>query len=223
MQQQHLALLQERRLINIDPDSCVQREPLSWVDVAGIKPRISSPNPTIMGKRETTVIRIPRGGNLRAHNFSRCAINKCYCSCHESTSISGRFWSLRLPLPSYLMRSCNRSSCSNYKRASLWISLRQIGIPYAVIASLDMMWNSQNTFISPSLQIRRVVSWNAPAFMAVRDVRWLQIEWQEAREKLVGLFRSGQVSPLDVLPDGMTLVEVSSPNPNFYTICHFIH
>lgn len=156
----------------------------------------------VMNAFDTTLIRSD------AKRFSKCTRGKCYCACHYSVSRSGSFWSLRLPLS--LLRPCNKSSCSNYKRASLWISLRQIGIPYAVIANLDMMWNSQNTFIAPSLQMKRVVSWNSPAFKTLRDIRWLQIEWQEARDKLAGLFDSGQASPLDILPDGMTLVEVCS-------------
>jgi hypothetical protein len=101
--------------------------------------------------------------------------------------------------------------------------LTKIGIPYAIIASLDIMCNSQNTFISPSLQVRRVVNWNSPAFVAVRDIRWLHIEWPEARQKLAGLFDSGQASPLDVLPDGMTLAEVSFSAQEFVTRkCHII-
>jgi hypothetical protein len=168
MQQQCLGILGQSPSSNEHPDALVRGDGLPPMKVDFENSSLSR---LVIDTPDRTIARIPHGGNGRLDSFSKCARNKCYCSCHDSTSISGSFWSLKVPLRPTFLRSCNRLSCSNHKRASLWVSLEQIGIPYAVIASLDILWSAQKTFISPSLQIRRVVSWNAPAFVAVRDIR----------------------------------------------------
>lgn len=213
MQQQHLVQLDQYLPLNMPLNSWVQANahPVIMAPTGPEKFKSFDPERTRVDTLDRTVIQTSNRGQPQLKTLSRCAINKCYCSCHETASISGSFWSIRLPLPSSLLRACNRASCSNYKRASLWISLRQIGIPYAVIASLDMLWSSQTTFISPTLQVQRVVSWYSPTFEVLRDLRWDRIGWYDGREKITSLFDSGQASPLDVLPDGMSLAEVRCP------------
>jgi hypothetical protein len=129
----------------------------------------------------------------------------CYCSCHSSSTRSGKLWSLKIP---YDWNSCNRTTCHNYKRASFWISLRSIGIPYAILASLDIMWKSRQSRISPSLHFEQVVNWQAPAFALLRDIRWNHMTFEEARSEMIRLFDSGLASPLDILPNGKSLPEV---------------
>jgi len=136
-----------------------------------------------------------------------CSLGRCYCSCHTPTTASGSFWSLKFSNFS-LSNSCNKSTCSNYKRASIWISLNRFGIPYSILAGVDIMWSSQRSYISPSLEVKRVVSWNAPAFALLREIPWRRIEFTDARSKLVELFESGEASPVDITPRGKTLIEV---------------
>jgi hypothetical protein len=113
---------------------------------------------------------------------------------------------LKLP---YDWNSCDKTTCRNYKRASIWISLNNIGIPYAILASLDIMWTIHQSIISPSLQITRVVDWQSPAFALLRDIRWNQMEFKKARNEMIQLFDSGAASAMDILPNGKSLPEVS--------------
>lgn len=139
-------------------------------------------------------------------HFSRCAPRKCHCACHTTKTHSGRFWSLKIP---NRWNSCDKRTCSNYRNASIWISLSSIGIPYSILASLNFLFNTQQSYIRPSLSIKHVVDWDSPAF-ALLDIRDLdeQLHFEGAREQLTKLFESGRASPLDVLPDGKSLVEV---------------
>lgn len=149
--------------------------------------------------------------NLRTRQYvasSACLRKKCYCACHRLQVISGSFWALGYPVQS-IWGSCNLNSCAKYKRASLWINLSRIGLPYAVIASLDILWTAHRASIAPSLEVKRVVSWDAPAFKAIRDIRWNGVDFQEARASIAYIFGAGKASPVDILSNGETLLEVS--------------
>lgn len=144
----------------------------------------------------------------RHPHISPCFIRKCCCSCHNTRSFAGWTWSLSLPLLSSFYNTCNVRSCLKSKRASIWISLTRIGIPYAFLATLDVVWNSRHSSISPSLHMKRVVDWDSPIYELIKDMRWNKIEWMDWREKMVHLFEEGKGSPFDILPDGDTLPEV---------------
>jgi hypothetical protein len=146
-------------------------------------------------------------GRQNACRNSSCSRRKCYCACHRSQVISGSFWSLRFPL-SAIWGACDQKSCINYKRASFWMSLNSFGIPYSIIASLDLIWTAHGTSIAPSLEVKRVVNWNAPAFMLIRDIRWNGLRFEAARDSIADIFDSGKGSPVDILSDGQSLLEV---------------
>jgi hypothetical protein len=146
-------------------------------------------------------------GRQNTYKNSSCFKRKCYCACHRSQVISGSFWSLRFPLRA-IWSACDQISCTNYKRASFWMSLNRIGIPYSFIASLDLMWNANGASIAPSLEMKRVVHWNTPAFTLIRDIRWNGLSFEAARASIVDIFDSGKGSPVDILSDGQSLLEV---------------
>lgn len=72
-----------------------------------------------------------------------------------------------------------------------------------------MVWTAQVTSVAPSLEVKRVVAWDAPIFQAIRDIRWNGLDFQEARANIAYIFRAGKASPVDILPNGETLLEVS--------------
>jgi hypothetical protein len=88
------------------------------------------------------------------------------------------------------------------------MSLNSFGIPYSIIASLDLIWTAHGTSIAPSLEVKRVVNWNAPAFMLIRDIRWNGLRFEAARDSIADIFDSGKGSPVDILSDGQSLLEV---------------
>jgi hypothetical protein len=158
-----------------------------------------------------TDIEVARRRNIQQNAFQNaaCLRRQCYCSCHTLQTISGGFWSVRFPLKS-MWSSCSHTSCANYKRASFWISLNRICIPYAIEASLDLMWTANKTSIAPSFEVKRVVDWNAPVSKLLRDIPWNRMSFEDARTSITQIFEAGLASPVDVRPDGQSLLEVST-------------
>lgn len=142
---------------------------------------------------------------------SSCHLNGCGCSCHDLDVISGTQWVMKYPRSSW-WGSCGRRSCVNFKRASFWLELSRFGIQYAILASLDIMWGTQHISISPSLQMKRVVNLDSPAFELIGHLRWGSEDWVGGRSQLADFFEFGKASPFDILPDGTTMVEVRFPN-----------
>ena len=157
--------------------------------------------------RDSKRLEMELASRQNSYKDSSCFKRKCYCACHRSQVISGGFWSLRFPLRA-IWSACDQTSCTNYKRASFWMSLNRIGIPYSFIASLDLMWNANGASIAPSLEMKRVVHWNAPAFTLIRDIRWNGLRFEAARDSIADIFDSGKGSPVDILSNGESLVEV---------------
>jgi len=89
-----------------------------------------------------------------------------------------------------------------------------LGIPFAVRLTLDFILSSGYTYISPSLQVKRLVDWDSPAFEVLGHMRWEEQKFEDGRDQLLRLFESGKASPLDILPDGTTMLEVF-PTFNF--------
>jgi hypothetical protein len=105
-------------------------------------------------------------------NTSSCEARKCCCIYHSPVSKSS--WSLTLRLPTLYSFNvpCNKKSCLKSKTAAIWISLTRFGIPYAILASVDISWNSQHSYIRPCPQAQRLVGWDSPAYQIIKDLRW---------------------------------------------------
>ncbi|KAH6724452.1 hypothetical protein BKA61DRAFT_649362 [Leptodontidium sp. MPI-SDFR-AT-0119] len=202
-----------------------QQQQITLMEVRKIEDSDKSARNGLKSRREGARVNLrPKDLNLlaRQHSsrqgldmFSSCSLNKCCCACHTSKTITGRFWSAKIPwFP--IWNACDKSSCGCYRKASIWISLNAIGIPYAIIANLDILLTSQRSYISPSLQAKRVVNWESPAFALLWEMRWNEMEFVDTRRALTELFSSGQASPIDILPNGKSLTErlLTVPWPN---------
>lgn len=72
------------------------------------------------------------------------------------------------------------------------------------------MWTARETSITPSLEVKRVVDWNAPVFKLLRDIPWNRMSFEDARTSITRIFEAGLASPVDVRPDGQSLLEVNN-------------
>jgi len=122
----------------------------------------------IIPREETRAVQDELSQRCRIIRRLKCSLGKCYCSCHSSSTRSGRLWTVKFP---YDWNACDKSTCHNYKRASFWLSLTSIGIPYAIRAGLDILWTINQSYIIPSLQVTRVVDINAPAFALMYNIK----------------------------------------------------
>lgn len=149
-----------------------------------------------------------------------CRLKRCCCGCHDTMSLQARFWPLKFSCSSWTWKACNKSSCRNAKNASIWISLTQIGIRAAVCINLDVMFNFQGSYISPSLSFQRVVRRTAPGFKLLWELQTgRRTDWGRAKRDLLELFETGKASPRDIDPDGNTWLEVCSALTCVYLIC----
>src|SRR6266487_4926720 len=108
MQQKHITLLEVQ--CTEDPDWASDRS-------EGL---IAEQTLKILPHRDSNTLQIELSQRQRLLHRFKCSLRNCYCVCHASSTRSGRFWSLKLP---YDWNSCDRKTCHNYKRASIWISL----------------------------------------------------------------------------------------------------
>lgn len=139
-----------------------------------------------------------------------CAVERCCCACHDSTNVQARSW-MRLEFSSW--NRCNKASCRNSKKANLWFSLTQIGIPLAGSLSLNFVLGSQQLHTTLSfrsdLDFPRVVRRTSPGFKLLHDAQHINGKgWPEVKRDLIELFDSGKASPKDVDPDGNTWLDV---------------
>ena len=154
------------------------------------------------------------------------------CHCRSEYSGSYFFWvfhGLANPL-----NTCNVDECNSRRyMLSLRIALGRLGLPVAVIPSLQLVINPNYRLqILPSLQIQRTCKNTSQGFLALymlqhkgptsdrsesgeqysaRFVRYKQNKLAEIKQ----LFLEEKVSHLDVDPSGATWLEVMSHEYNF--------
>ena len=158
--------------------------------------------------------------NSQLYQERLCRLKRCCCACHDTMSLQTRFWPLKFSCSSWIWKACNKLSCRNTRKASIWISLTQIGIGIAVCISLDVRFSFQESNISPSLSFPRVVRRTSPGFKLLWELQTGQNQdWARARQDLLELFKSGKASPQDIDPDGRTWLEVRSAFTCAYAIC----
>lgn len=120
-----------------------------------------------------------------------CAVKHCSCSCHVTTMAMDRFWRFEFTPLSTLFRRCDRKSCTaRHHSLSIRIALTRIGIPFAALASFDMVVGEGKYSIMPSLTLHSVVKNTSPGFELLWRCSTSQIEWPEAEDAFMALYRS---------------------------------
>lgn len=120
-----------------------------------------------------------------------CAVKHCSCFCHATTTTTNGFWRFEFTPLSTLFRRCDRKSCTaRHHRLSIWIGLTQIGIPFAALASFDMVVGEGKYSIMPSLSVQNIVKNTAPGFELLWKCSTAQIEWPKAQDAFIALYRS---------------------------------
>jgi hypothetical protein len=131
MHEEQLALLKQR-----SSNLITSSEPTGLVDTfASTPPKTKPKNIALMN-------------NPRLCQKKMCSLKSCCCVCHDTVPFQGRSWFFKFP-SSWAWKSCNKATCGNAKSVSLWLSLTQLGIPLAVCASLEFMFTSSQSYITP--------------------------------------------------------------------------
>lgn len=147
------------------------------------------------------------GDELQA--VQRCCNGKCHCRCHKSYKIEGRFWSIEVPQFSRMLMRCDRPYCRIRRhRQSCRLALSRLGIPIALVMTLEIGQTPNGYSIAPSLEYPSIREYTSPGFEVMWKLEKFLISLEEAKASLQDLFRRREVDVLDVDPAGRGWLEV---------------
>ncbi|KAH6892387.1 hypothetical protein B0T10DRAFT_537419 [Thelonectria olida] len=120
-------------------------------------------------------------------------VRHCDASCHLTTHLSGRFWSLQYTPPAILARKTEgeRSECRRIG-VNLRLALSRYGIPIAIMAGLEYMVDGRGFALQPALTVQKIVRYTSPGFETIWRLEEGLINFPEARERLLQMYRSDQ-------------------------------
>jgi hypothetical protein len=139
-----------------------------------------------------------------------CLDGKCPCSCHRMWTKKGWPCSWRISSPFALFSSCDRAKCENRNfHVALQLSLVPAHLFHLLKLRLQLSWGERGFSMSTGLEPIRVVKFTSPGFEVLWKTITQQISPPDAQRDLTQLFETGQASPNDVNPKGLSLLEVA--------------
>jgi len=121
----------------------------------------------------------------------RCGTRHCGSLCHLTGNKAGRFWFLEYtPLSILLTRPDNGNCESGQFCLSLRLALSNYGIPFALIAGLNITSDPTGVTLRPSLRTERTVKYTSPGFETLVRLKHDNITVDEAKRRFIKLFRS---------------------------------
>ena len=153
---------------------------------------------------------ISLAGAFSRVNAPACSVRHCCCSCHLTGNISARFWGLEYTPLSVLLRKCDNERCtSRHLRYNLRLALSKYGIPWAVAAGLDFLFEAGGYSIRPALRMERIVTYTSPGFETLWRCQNSLISSSQARTTFVKLYRSDPSLERHVNPAGKSYIQVT--------------
>ena len=115
-----------------------------------------------------------------------CGLRLCQCSCHRTQRRHGSFWNLEYSPLSALLGACDDRICSS-KRTLLTarVSLFNLGIPWMVTGTLDIISFAGGYVIRPPLRLQRVADDNSAPFRIVLRTCFGSMSHEEAKARLL--------------------------------------
>lgn len=148
-----------------------------------------------------------RGSNHR----HRCGQRHGDCLCHLTGKRSGHSWSLEYTPLSLLLKNPEtgrRSSsqfCLNFR-----LALSNYGIPYAILAGLNITADAIGFTLRPALGTERIVKYTSPGFETLRRLQCHKISLEEAQSTFVELYRSDPSFKYHRDPSGQGYLQVTT-------------
>ena len=121
----------------------------------------------------------------------RCGTRRCGSLCHLTGNKTGRFWFLEYtPLSILLTRPDNGKCETGQLCLSLRLALSNYGIPFALIAGLNITSDPTGVTLRPSLRTEPIVNYMSPGFETLIRLKHYDITVDEAKRRFIKLFRS---------------------------------
>ncbi|KAF8855102.1 hypothetical protein BDZ45DRAFT_805312 [Acephala macrosclerotiorum] len=141
-------------------------------------------------------------------NHWNCAERHCSCSCHYTARTTRRFWALEYT-PLYVFRqNCDNKSCNGNKYGGKFsFALSQLGIRWSAIIQFHILATPGKFLFRPGFEVERIVPYTSPGFETLWRCQNLLITAEEARDRLVDLYRSDPTFKNHVNPGGISYIE----------------
>lgn len=151
----------------------------------------------------------PCGSAQRRRSSWNCLDRTCYCSCHQTASISSRFWALEFSPLNAWNSQCDQPFCTGPSYGiRLALSFSNFGIPWSSIMSLQVATALGKVHIRPSLELQRTVKYTSPGFAVIWGLERDLITFEEACNELRKLAREDPSFRTHVNPSGESYIEV---------------
>ena len=138
-----------------------------------------------------------------------CAERHCSCSCHRTARITRRFWALEYSPLDVFRQTCDSKSCNVTKYGGTFsFALSQLGIRWSAIIQFHILATPGKFLFRPVFEVERIVPYTSPGFETLWRCQEDLITVEEARDRLVDLYRSDPTFKNHVNPGGKSYIEV---------------
>ena len=147
--------------------------------------------------------------SLKLRSDWNCAERTCSCSCHHTVRTTQSFWSLEYT-PLYVFRqTCDNKSCGATKYGGTFrFALSQLGIRWSAVIQFYILAAPGKFLFRPAFEVERIVPYTSPGFETLWKCQSHLITVEEARDRLVYLYRSDSTFKNHVDPGGKSYIEV---------------
>jgi hypothetical protein len=147
---------------------------------------------------------------LKIRRRWNCAERHCSCSCHRTARTAGRFWAFKYTPLDVVRQTCNNKSCNGTKYGgTVSFALSPLGIRWSAIIQFHVIAAQGRFSLRPGFDVERIVPYTSPGFETLWKCENNLITFEEARDRLVDLYRADPKSFKNhVNPGGKSYIEV---------------
>lgn len=146
---------------------------------------------------------------LRVRRRWNCAERHCSCCCHRTAKTAGRFWAFKYTPLDVFRQTCNNKSCNVTKYGGTFsFALSPLGIWWSAIIQFHVLAAQGKFSLRPAFEVERIVPYTSPGFETLWRCENNLITFEEARDRLIDLYRSDPTFKNHVNPGGKSYIEV---------------
>jgi hypothetical protein len=145
----------------------------------------------------------------KSRRYWNCAERHCSCSCHRTARTTQRFWALEYTPLDVFRQACNNKSCNFTKYGGTFrFALSQLGVRWSGVIQFHVHAAPGKFLFRPAFEVERIVPYASPGFETLWRCKQRMITIEEARDRLVDLYRSDPTFKDHVNPGGESYIEV---------------
>jgi hypothetical protein len=138
-----------------------------------------------------------------------CAERHCSCCCHRTAKTAGRFWAVKYTPLDVFRQTCNSKSCNATKYGGIFrFALSPLGIWWSANIQFHVLAAQGKFSLRPAFEVERIIPYTSPGFETLWKCKNHLITFEEARDRLVDLYRSDPTFKNHVNPGGKSYIEV---------------